>query len=36
LVTKTEKKIEDVLGEGHFEFRKGKGNRDTIGILRIV
>jgi len=26
LVTKVEKKIEDILGEDQFEFGKGKGN----------
>jgi hypothetical protein len=36
LVTKVEKKIEDILGEGQFEFRKGKGNRDAIWIVRII
>ena len=31
-----EKKIEDVLGEDQFGFRKGKGTRDAIGMLRII
>jgi retron-type reverse transcriptase len=31
-----EKKIEDVLGEAQFGFRKGKGTRDAIGMLRII
>ena len=31
-----EKKIEDVLGEDQFEFRRGKGTRDAIGMLRII
>jgi len=31
LVTKVEKKIEDILGEGQFEFRKGKGNGMQLG-----
>jgi len=31
-----EKKIEDVLGEDQFGFRRGKGTRDAIGILRII
>jgi len=30
-----EKKIEDVLGEDQFGFRKGKGTRDAIGMLRM-
>jgi hypothetical protein len=36
LIAKVEKKIEDILGEDQFEFRKGKGNRDAIWILRII
>ena len=31
-----EKKIEDVLGEDKFGFRKGKGTRDAIGMMRII
>jgi hypothetical protein len=31
-----EKKIEDILGENQFGFRKRKGNRDAIGMLRII
>jgi len=31
-----EKKIEDVLGEDQFGFRRGKGTRDAIGVLRIT
>ena len=31
-----EKKIEDVLGQDHFGFRRGKGTRDAIGMLRII
>jgi len=30
-----EKKIEDVRGEDQFGFRRGKGTRDAIGMLRI-
>jgi hypothetical protein len=30
-----QRKIEDVLGEDQFGFRKGKGTRDTIGMLII-
>ena len=31
-----EKKIEDVLGEDRFGFRRGKGTMDAIGMLRII
>jgi len=31
-----EKKIEDVLVEDQFGFRRGKGTRDAIGLLRII
>jgi hypothetical protein len=31
-----ERKIEDVLGEDQFGFRRGKGSRDAIGMLRII
>jgi hypothetical protein len=31
-----EKKIENVLGEDQFGFRRGKGTRNAIGILRII
>jgi hypothetical protein len=31
-----EKKIEGVLGEDQFGFRRGKGTRDTTGMLRII
>ena len=31
-----EKKIEDVLGEDQFGFRRGKGTRDAFEILRII
>jgi len=30
-----EKKIEEVVGEDQFGFRRGKGTRDAIGMLRI-
>jgi hypothetical protein len=30
-----EKKMEDVLGEDQFGFRRGKGTRDAVGMLRI-
>jgi len=31
-----EKKIEDVLYEDQFGFRRGKGTRDAIGEMRII
>jgi hypothetical protein len=31
-----ERKIEDALGEHQFGFRRGKGTRDAIGMLRII
>ena len=31
-----EKKIEDALGEDQFGFRRGKGTRDAIGMMRIM
>jgi len=31
-----EKKIEDVLGEDQFGFRRGKGTRNATGMLRII
>jgi hypothetical protein len=31
-----ERKIEDVLEEDQFGFRRGKGTRDTIGMMRII
>jgi hypothetical protein len=33
---RTERKIEDVLGEDQFRFRRGKGTRDAIWMLRII
>jgi len=29
-----ERKIEDVLGEDQFGFRRGKGTRDATGMMR--
>jgi hypothetical protein len=29
------RKIEDVLGEDQFGFRRGKGTRDVIGMMEI-
>jgi hypothetical protein len=31
-----ERKTEDVDGEDQFGFRRGKGTRDAIGMLRII
>jgi len=31
-----EKKTEDVVGEDQFGFRRGKGTRDTDGLLRMI
>jgi len=31
-----EEKIEDFLGKDQFGFRRGKGTRDAIGMLRII
>jgi hypothetical protein len=31
-----EKKIENVLGDDQFGFRRGKGTRDAIWMLRII
>jgi len=36
LSRRIEKKIEDVLGEDQFGFRRGKGTRDAFGMLRII
>ena len=33
---KIEKKIEGVLGEDQFGFRRGKGTTDAVGMLRII
>jgi hypothetical protein len=35
LKRRIESKTEDVLGEDQFGFRRGKGTRDAIGMLRI-
>ena len=34
ILRRTKKKIEDVLGD-QFGFRRGKGTRDAIGMVRI-
>ena len=31
-----ERKIEDILGEDKFRFRRGKGTKDAIGMMRII
>ena len=31
-----ERKVEDVLGEDQFGFRRGQGTRDAIGLMRII
>jgi len=36
ILCRIEKKIEDMLGKDQFRFRKGKGPRDTTGMLRII
>ena len=36
LKRRTERKIEDIIGEDHFGFRRRKGPRDAIGLLRII
>jgi hypothetical protein len=33
---RNEKKIEDVLRENQFGFRRGKGTRDAVGMLRTI
>jgi hypothetical protein len=33
VIRRSEKKIEDVLGEDQFGFRKGNGTRDLSGML---
>jgi hypothetical protein len=33
---RTERKIEDALGDDQFGFRRGNGTRDAIGMLRII
>jgi len=33
---KIERKVEDVLGEDQYRFRRGEGTRDAIGMLRII
>jgi hypothetical protein len=33
---RVERKTEDALGEDQFGFRRGKGTRDAIGMLRMI
>jgi hypothetical protein len=30
------RKIEDVFGEHQLGFRRGKGTRDAVGMLRVI
>ena len=36
LRSRIESKIEDELGEDKFGFRRGKGTRNAIGMMRII
>jgi hypothetical protein len=36
LKRRIERKVEDILGEDQFGFRRGKGSRDVIGMMRII
>jgi len=36
LKRRIERKIEDVLREDQFGFRRGKGTKDAIGMMRII
>ena len=36
LSKRLESKIEEVIEEDQFGFRKGKGTRDAIGLMRII
>jgi hypothetical protein len=36
LIRRMKRKIEGVLGEDQFGFRKGKGTMDAIGMLRKI
>jgi hypothetical protein len=36
ILKRIETKIEDVLGEDQFRFRRGKGTTDAVGMLRII
>ena len=36
IIPRIESKIEDVLGEDQFGFRRGKGQRDATAMLKIM
>ena len=36
IIPRIEKKIEDVLGEDQFGFRRGKGQIGAIAVLKIM
>jgi hypothetical protein len=36
LKRRIERKIEDILGENQFGFRRGKRTRDAVGMMRII
>jgi hypothetical protein len=36
ILRRIERKTEDALGEAQFGFRRGKGTRDAIWMLRII
>jgi hypothetical protein len=36
LKRRIKRKIEDILGEDQFGFRRGKGTRDAIGMIRMI
>jgi hypothetical protein len=36
ITSRSEEKIEDVLREDQFGFRKGKATRDAIRMMRII
>jgi hypothetical protein len=36
LRTRIDRRVEDVLGEKQFGFRRGKGTRNATGKLRII
>jgi len=36
ILRRIEKNIEDILGKDQFGFRRGKGTRDTNGMMRII
>jgi hypothetical protein len=36
IIPRIERKLEDVLGEDQFGFRRGKGQRCAIAVFRIM